>query len=255
MVLFLLLASAGTYFAYEKYFKPIQTELVKNEKKSEKLQSKIENLEKIFKKTKPPIVLEVLEEDKQPWMRASRDRLAYFRAEESEKVDIPDDEFPHFWYAKEYPKMQDELYQFAREKGVQLAVLDFNIKTPEYFEGSSPTRKEIIDEVNKYNYGVKMTKFILEAKPKYLERVSIWPKRIIKPSKSGDITMITTGYKMQIMNEDLLRFLVRLDESDTYVNVSGLKVINKSLRNPKAPLEVEILITSADIVSTKKVEE
>jgi hypothetical protein len=247
MIVFLLLASGGTYFAYEKYFKPIQSEFAKNQEKAAQMQSKIQSLETTFGKTKPPIVIEALNKKKQPWLTRSRQFLSYYETEEIEKTSMPDDVIPSFWYQEKYPEIDNGLYQFARERGVHLAAINFGINPPQYYSGGNPSRKDILREVNKFNQGIALTKYILDAKPKFLEYVSIWPERVVRDSKSGEIIMQTTGYKMTINNEDLIRFLERLNNEDKYVNVNGIKIINRQLRNKNNPYEVELLISTARI--------
>lgn len=249
IIIFLLLASAGTYFAYQTYFLPIQTELVKNKTTATQLQAKIKSLEETFNKTEPPVVIKALSEEKQPWVRASRAHLVYFKTEEIEKAEIPQDEFPRFWYKDRYPKMETELYEFARERGVQLAAIDFGIKQPSSFENTSPTRRDVLKEVDKFNAGIAKAKFILEANPSYLERMEIWAPRTVLKSKSGNVEMYTTGYTIEITNENLMRFLERLNRSETYLNVNGIRIANRSLRNPRAPYTVELLVTTANLVN------
>ncbi len=255
MVVFLLLASGGTYFSYEKYFKPIQQELVENQDKAASMQAKIKSLENTFGKTEPAIVIEALNKEKQPWLRRSREFLGYYESEEIEKATMPDDVIPSFWYEEKYPEIENGLYQFARERNVHLAVINFGINPPQYYRGGNPTRKEVLAEVDKFNQGIALTKYILDAKPKFLEGVSIWPERVVRDSKSGEIVMQTTGYKMTIANEDLIRFLERLNNEDKYVNVNGIKIINRQLRNKNNPYEVQLLISTARIRTAEEKED
>lgn len=255
IVIFLLLASAGTYFSYMKYFLPIQNEYATNKKTAEDYLKKIKKLEKTFGKREPERVIEQLNEAKQPWLEASRKHVSYFYTEAVEKAEMPEDVIPSFWYKEKYPKIQAELNEYAREKGVFVQALNFNILPPSHFEGKSPTRREVLDEVDKFNYGIAMTKFILTAKPKVLQQVVIWPVRTVRESRSGEVKMHTTGYRMQIMNEDLIRFLESLNQWDTYMNVNGIKITKKPLPDPRAPLDVELLITTANVIDSNKATE
>jgi hypothetical protein len=250
MVVFLLIASVATYISYEKYFKPIQVELMENLALADRLKSKIRNLETTFNKIQPPVLIEALNEQKGPWLTSSRQHLTYFNSEEIEKAEMPEGVLPSFWYPEEYRRIQTELEQFAREQGVLLQTLDFGIMPPLYFSSSSPTRKQVLDEVDKFNTGIALAKYILAAKPKTLEQMSIWPERTVHTGRSGKIVVQTAGYKIRILNEDLLRFLDRVNQSDTYVNIDGIKIINQELRNPNALYEVDILISTAKMVKS-----
>ncbi|MFP6580938.1 MAG: hypothetical protein VCD00_00110 [Candidatus Hydrogenedentota bacterium] len=248
MAVFFLASCAGTYAVFTKYVLPMQQQLAEQEKVEAAISKKIRELEVEFERTVPDVVIRALQDEKQPWVNASKARTVFFKLEEVSDIEIPENAIPRFWYEDKYPELEDSLYEAAGARGILLTSVDFDVKTPNFFgSGTNPTREEILKEVNKYNYGIQMTKFIFGANPSTVDSVNIWPKRSAYNGRSGTVYYRTTGYRITVMWDDLLRFLERLARSDYYVTVDAIKVTNKTLRDSRNPdpMSVELILTEA----------
>jgi hypothetical protein len=142
--------------------------------------------------------------------------------------------------------MEDSLYEDAAERKIQLSNVNFDTLPPSSFEGKNPTAEEILKQVNKYNYGIQMTKIIFAAKPATVDEVRIWPQIPAVIKKSGSLETRTIGYRITITYDDLLRFLEKLKSSDYYVTVDGIKITSRNLRFPKGLLDVELILSQAN---------
>jgi len=217
MVILLVAAIAGTYTVFVRYVAPKQQELIAHEKEAEALRVKIIDLEKIFSRTVPEKVIQAWQEGKQPWVNASRSRTGFFKIKGVPEIEIPDEAIPRFWYSDEYPKLEDGLFQTAAEKRITLGNIDFGINKPDYYDGKNPSEEEILEQINKYNYGIAMTEVIFDAEPTRVDDVVIWPVMPVHRGKSGEVFMRSIGYRFQIQYEDLLRFLQKLNASKSYI--------------------------------------
>ena len=251
LAVFLLASLAGTYFILIRFVLPMQQELATHQAEAAALRTKIKSLEVTFNKTDPVAVIQAMQRSKQPWVNASKTRTSDFRIEELPEIEMPDDVIPRFWYDEEYPKIEDALYARAAENRIRLGSIDFDINPPSFYDGKNPTREEILEEINKYQYGVAMTEFIFDAKPIEVNNVYIWPMKSVNKGKSGEILTRTIGYSIEIRYLELLKFLQKLNLSDTYITVEGIKIVKTNLLAPKGIMTVELLITDGDFAPNK----
>lgn len=249
LVVLLLLSFGGTYGVYLRYVMPMKLQLIEHQNEVELLESKIKDLENDFDKSFPEDVIQLEQEKKQPWFNASKIRTAYFQLEEIEEIEMPEGVIPRFWYSDEHPRLKDALYQEAFEKKIILGNINFDIQPPSAFEGKNPKKEEILQEVNKYNYGIHMTRIIFAANPATVDNVEIWPRKPPVISKSGTLEMRTIGYKITITYENLLKFLQKMKLSEYYVTINAIKVSSRTLRYQKSLLNVELLLTQANFVT------
>lgn len=248
MVVLFLVACGGTYAVFVKYVVPMRQQLVEQEKEADTILAKIKELQSEFENTVPDQVIRTLQEGKQPWVNASKQRTGFFKLEEIEEIEIPEGAIARFWYAEKYPELEASLYEAAAERGILLTTVNFDVQPPSVFgAGTNPKRAEILEEVNKYNYGIQMAKFIFDAGPTTVDSVDVWPKRVAYTGRSGIVYYRTTGYKITIQYEDLLRFLQKISLSEYYITVEGIKITNRTLRDARNPdpVNVEIIITEA----------
>ncbi len=252
IVAVLLLASlAGTYAVYVRYVQPMSLQLVAHEKEAELLGKKIKELEVLFQKTVPEEIIRQWQEGKQPWINASKARAAFFQLEDIAEIEIPEGVIPRFWYIDEFPKMEESLFEEALEKKIVLGNINFDILPPSSFEGKNPSAEEILEQVNKYKYGIEMTRIIFDANPARVDEVRIWPQRPAVMKKSGSLETRTIGYRITISFEDLLKFLQKLKSSENYVTVDGIRLSSKNLRFQKGLLDVELVLSQANFDSEK----
>ena len=246
MAAFFLIFAGGIYGVFVQYVMPMRQELTSLEKSEQEFLDKIDEMKKEFDGSRPEEYIRQLEAQKVPWKRALDQRTDYFKLEEVEAIEMPEDVIPRFWYREFFPTLEESVYELARERGIQLMAFSFGERRPDEFgPGTNPSREEILEEVNKYNYGIEMTKFIMDANPKVITNVTLWPDRQVYSSRNGDVTFRTTGYEISIMWEDLMLFLQRLANNPTFITVEGIKITDRTLRNDRDPVTVQLIVTEA----------
>lgn len=248
MSVLLLASSAGTYFVFAKYIRPMQQQLIEHEKEAAVIEERIKKLQVTFDSTQPEAVISVWEDAKQPWVNASKARTGYFKIEEIAEIEMPEGEIPRFWYREEFPKLEDGLFQRAAEKRIQLLDIDFGVNKPPFYEGKNPSAEEIQVEINKFKYGIAMTELIFDANPTVVSQVNIWPIQNLHNGKSGELFMRTIGYKITITYEELVKFLQKLSSSESYITVNAVKITKSQLRNERGLLNVELLLSDANFI-------
>lgn len=245
MVLLLLAAIAITIVIFIKYLLPMQQLLRSHEKEANDLSAKIEELQEEFDSTVPAVVIEEWQEQKQPWVRALNIRTPFFSPIEDDPIEIPEGVIPKFWYREEFPKLERELFQNAEDKGIRLTNISFDVELPNSYSDQNPSREEITEQINKFNFGKQMTEFIFEAKPMRVDEVVVWPSESYFKGKSGEVTTRTIGYRLIITYENLLKFLRKLNLTETYITVDAIKISKSNLTRPGDPLTVELLVSDA----------
>lgn len=251
MVLLLIVAIAITIAILKEYLIPMNQQLVTSRTEAKALSAKIEELEKEFDKTIPAVVIEKWQEQKQPWVRALNVRTPFFSPIEDDLIEIPDGVIPKFWYREEFPKLESELFQTANDKRIQLGNISFDVELPSSYSDKNPTREEVTEQINKFNYGKQMTEFIFDASPIRVDEVVVWPSESYFKGRSGEVTTRTIGYRLIINYENLLKFLRKLNLTETYTTVDAIKISKSNLRNKRAPLTVELLISDARFQTSK----
>lgn len=247
-----LLFAGGIYGVFITYVMPMGQELAELEKTETEILKKIEVMETAFDGSKPEAYLAGLREQQGPWRVALQQRTPYFQREDVEKIEMPEDVIPRFWYREMFPDLEDSVQQMAKERKITLLDFSFGEKRPEaYGPGTNPSREEILEQVNKYNYGIQMVKFIMDANPRVVKSVVLWPERKAHSGRSGEVTYRTTGYEISIMWDDLMQFLQRLSNRSTYVTVEAIKITDSTLRFDRDPVEVQLIITEAQFVPSQ----
>lgn len=253
MAAFFLLSIGGIYGVFVQYVVPMRQELMALEENESQIRTKIEALEKEFGASRPEEYIELLRKQRQPWIDAARARTPFFDMETYDPIEVPENVIPRFWYREKFPEIEQTIDQIASEKGVYLNQTSFGERRPEAFgTGTNPSREEIMQELNKFSYGVQMTEFILGASPYTVESVVIWPSGQAYNGVSGIVTYRTTGYRITISWERLLTFLQKLSARDTYITIEAIKIQNSTLRNPNDPVNVELIVTEAQFKPHQK---
>lgn len=249
MAVFFLVFVGGIYGVFVQYVVPMRQELTSLQETEAEILDKIQEMSDDFAGSIPEQYIQELNSQKRPWRLAVEQRTGYFELEEIEPIEMPEGVIPRFWYREEFPKLEDSVYQLAAERGIQLTNFDFGAKRPAAFgAGTNPSREEILEEINKYNYGIEMVKFIMDADPKIIKRVTLWPEREAYAGRSGKVVYRTTGYELAILWEDLMLFLQQLSARENYITVEAMKVSDKTLRNPRDPSDALLIITEAQFV-------
>jgi hypothetical protein len=242
----LLLASiAGTYAVYELYVKQRMKELGEHMKQEALLRNRIEKLDREFFGTEPPVVLGEWRRSTQPWSDAVENRLRFFTLGPlAPSVEIPEEKLARFFYRDELPKRIQDLEDYAAQKNVQVADVDCGVPPFDGFPaGTNPSPERIKALLEQYDYCAALTRLMIDAGPQSIDPLEIWPEREVKVKSRGTIKLRSTGVKMLIRTEPLVRFLDGLAQSNRYVRVDTIRIANSDLTAPDPLLDVELVMT------------
>jgi hypothetical protein len=251
IITFVLIASiVATFAVYELYVKVRYTELKDHQTEEESLRRKITDLNNTFSGTKPEIVLELYQSKKQPWYNSIKQRTEYFQLREIEAIEVPDEPgiIPRIWYGKEFPKLKTRLEEMALQSGTILnpAAVQFNINEPDkYGPGTNPKRGEISNNMNLYQYGMEMTKLLIDHKATEIKNIVMWTPRDHSKGRLGVIKKSTTGYDFEISWQNLSRLLESLRINSKHYTIETFKIEQPQMRNIDAPVKVSMVVTQA----------
>jgi hypothetical protein len=253
LTLLLILSIVGTYAVYQLYVKDRMRELGEHSEQKKRLIARIGELEKTFLKTEPQVVLDEWRKSTQPWSEAVDGRARFFTLGSLVgKVEIPEEVLPKIYYKEEMPKRIKKLEDYAADKQVNVADKTCGSPAADSFgQGTNPKREEIAEILEDYDYCSAITVLLIDTKPLVLQPLRIWPEVAIEV-KSGKIMKRTTGINMQIRTQSLAKFLDDLAQSDRYFRVEELKVTNSNLQQLDPALNVEMVLSQAYYVPSKK---
>ncbi len=245
--LLILVALAGTGAVYQFYVKERLAELQTHVQQESELRARITKMEDTFFRTRPEVVLAAWSRQTQPWLDAVGDRTDFFSMGATPGArEVPEEVIaPKFYYAEEYPKMMDRLNQLAYRNKTTLGNIDFGVPNPDGLSGQNPSREEVSEWLTKLESVITMATLFIDADALPIDAINIWPPRDGPGGVRGKVVYRTTGVRMTISPENLEAFLKRLTLEDRYFSVDGIWIYNKTLRNPRAPLSVELLLTQA----------
>jgi len=254
ITLVLLASIIGTIAVYQLYVKVRYTELKDHKTQEAALRSKISDLDSKFYGTKPEIVLDIWKQKKQPWFNAITLRTDYFQLREIEEVEMPEKAVWRFWYSEHFPKLKKKLEDMAFDSGTVLntAAVQFNIKTPDdYGLGSDPKRGEIKGNIELYQYGIEMTKLLIDHKANTIDSLVMWAPRELSKGRTGKIMKSTTGYEFTITWKNLVSLLESLRTETQHYTIETIKVTQSQMKNEGAPLTVSMVVAQAWYEATK----
>lgn len=253
LTILLIAAIIGTYAVYELYVKQRMKELGEHLKKEEELRSRIAQLEEGFFRTEPQIVLEEWRRSTQPWADAVEARTEFFNMGPitvDEKV--PENRIPKLYYRERLPELKQELQNYAFQKNVQVADFDCGVPPADaYGQGTNPPAAEIEGHLKDYQYCSAVTRMLIDAKPIRIEPLSIWPENQIN-LRNGVIKERTVGLRWDINVEEFVRFLDRLSQAPRFFRVETVKITKNDLLDAQLPPHVEMVLTQADFVESRK---
>ena len=244
----LLVASlAGTYAVYELYVKERMQELADRLDRERQLAAKIETLQSTFFRTQPQVVLQEWRSATQPWSDAVDRRTSFFAFDRTlDRVKIPEEKIPRFFYREEIPKRIQALQDYADQKNVDVADVTCGVPPADnYPAGTNPPPAEIEGHFWKFDYCAGLTRMLIDAGPESLQPLVIWPDQDIQLRTGGTLRERTIGVRMRIRMEPLIRFLDSVSQSDRYFRVHGLKISNNDLTVRDPVLNVELLLIQA----------
>lgn len=246
-ILALLAGLAGTGAVYQYIVKERIKQLGLHLVEEAKLRKKISVLEEAFSKTRPDKVLSVWRQRTQPWADAVSERSRFFNMGDIPlSYDVPKEEIPKFFFNEEYPKLVDDLYDYAYDNNCNIGNFTFGVTPPVSLEGIHPPSVQVAEWLADYRYGSEMTKFIIDTGAVDVAAVAIWPLRENPPGRSGTLYARSVGYNFTIALGDLVEFFDELRTAGRFFNVEGLRIVNTDLTEPDPLMTVEMVITQLE---------
>ena len=93
---------------------------------------------------------------------------------------------------------------------------------------------------------------LIEANAQQILDINPWPPRQGPRGINGSVEYRTYGLMFTITMQNFAVFLQKLMEEQRYFNVDHFYVHNKSLRNPGAPLQIQMLLTQARYIPAQQ---
>ena len=247
LTLLLIASIAGTYAVYELYVKARMRELGENLEEEEQLKASIKRLEETFFTTKPDTVLRVWREQTQPWEDAVSRRSEFFHLGDIQlEVEIPEEVIPKFYYKDIYDKKIQALEDEAWQSQTTISDSTFNMPNPSSFgQGTNPSASEIEGHLARFEYGAAITRLLISSGAISINNLNIWPERIEVKGLSGDIKSRTIGADLTIPMREFVTFMEDLSQQDRYLQVKAVQITNKTLRDPDANLNVQMILAQA----------
>lgn len=247
LTLLLLGSIAGTYAVYELYVKGRMRELGEHLEEEKQLQETIARLETTFYHTKPETVLRVWREQTQPWADTVDRRSEFYNLGDIPlEVEIPEEEFPKFYYKKVFPDMIDALIAKASQSNLRIPDPTFGSPAPDsYRSGTDPSAEEISDNLARFEFGKSIAELMIDAGVLNINTLAIWPERVEIQGRNGDVKSRTTGLGFTIPMRNFVQFMDKLSQEDRYFEVKALQITNKTLRDPEPNMNVQIVLSQA----------
>lgn len=247
LTLLLIGSIAGTYAVYELYVKQRMRELGEHMEEEKQLTDAITRLEETFYRTKPDVVLRVWREQTQPWANAVARRSEFFNLGDIPlEVEIPEEEIPKFYYKEIYDKMIQILEDEAYQSQTIISDTTFGIPNPSNFgQGTNPKPEEISAYLVRFEFGAAVTRLFIDAGVIQINNLNIWPERNEVKGLSGDIKSRTIGADITISVRDFVSFMEDLSRRDRYFQVKAIRITNRTLRDPDANLNVQMILAQA----------
>lgn len=256
-VIVLLLVLIGFVAVYQFYIRERSAEFRENEQRYAALAARIEGLETTFsgadgRPVKPEEAVRQYRLAVQPWID-TLDRMSDdFRMEEYADYDLmPEGGFPKFHFRDERQRLEDELWAYAQQKGVNITGIDltFGVVKPEELQGRDPSLEDVYRWLDEYSYGASMLRRAIDSGARSVNSMIVWPKRI----EYQILEKRTVGYTLQITMNNLVQFLRSFYNYDEFITIDGMKISNGDLLTQTQPLlNVELLITQATFAEGEK---
>lgn len=251
-IMALLAGLAGTGAVYQYVVKERIKQLGQHLAEEEKLRKKIGSLEEVFSRTRPDKVLSLWRQRTQPWADAVAERSRYYNMGElTLSHEVPQEVIPKFYFTEQYPKLVEDLYDYAYDNNCIIGEFTFGVLPPGPMVDTNPKNREVARWLGRYQYGSEMTKFIIDAGAVEVPTVVIWPTRENPPGRSGGLFARTVGYSIVIGLSDLVEFLDKLRTSDRFFDVEGLRIVNTDLTDPDPLITVAMVITQLEYRKTE----
>lgn len=240
----------GTLPRYERY-QQLQEE-------EELLRQKISDLEKKFSRTRPAAVVELWQEQVQPWAQAVSMRLNYFNtlSQDAINVEVPEEhkEIPKLWYEQERERRMDALEQELFNANLVLAgtALRDHVPPEAGGPGSNPDAASVEEWLESYERAASFVREMIDANAQEIVDLKIWPSDVIMPAPEGTIHRERVGYEIIISMDEFARYLGDMHRSDTYASISALQLSKEgALSDADAPIRAAFVLDRTRFIPTE----
>lgn len=249
VILAVVVAAFGA--VYQFYVKQQLQEYAENRKYLENLETRVSNLQQTFegidgRPVKPEDAIRQWREQAQPFNDQIARQSRFFNYGDVFAFrQVPEGDIPKFYYIDERRRLEDELIQYAIQRGCDISLLDrsFAVPTSQSVNAADPPPEDVNKWLRQYNFGLNTTRMLVDAGATTIYGIVIWPPR----QEKGLLAVRTVGLQFNMTLENLTRFLRDLLQKDRYYKVEALSVNNTNLMTPQAPLlKVDMLLSQAN---------
>ena len=249
-IVVLISALASIAVLYQFYVKAIIEDLQQKTADREQIEQKLEDLETTFYNTKPEVIIKTWRQETQPWADAVFQRTDFFELRDPpEPIKVPEEKIPKFYYADEFPKLEDRLRDYVDEVRCRIpSGLRFDAPAADSLAGSNPSAQEVEKWMNEYEYGAYLIRFIADSGASEIIDLELWPPETILTGSTGAIERRRIGFTVNLTYEDLVSFLETMRTSDHYFSVDALMLTNDRLRNPDTELTAKMVVAQTHFI-------
>ena len=249
-IVLLISALLGMAALYQFYVRVMIEDLQQKQTDREQIEQKLNDLETMFYNTKPEVIIKTWRQETQPWADAVYRRTDFFQLRDTpDPIDVPENKIPKFFYADEFPKLEERLLDYVDEKRCAIpGGLTFGAPSPDSLTGSNPSEEEVEKWLNDYEYGAYIIRFVADSGASRIFELKIWPSKTFLTGSTGTIEHRRIGFTVSLTYEELVSFLENMRTSDRYFSVDSLKLTNSTLRNPNAELTAKMIVAQTHFI-------
>lgn len=245
VILGLVLAAFGA--VYQFYIKQLLQEYAENRAYLDSLNARVAQLETTFQgasgaPVKPDEVVQQWRAAAEPFRDQITRQARFFNyGSFMEFNQVPEGQIPKFYYMNERKRLEDELLQYAAQRGTDIADLDksFGVPASDAVNRANPPDTDVNKWLQQYNFGDRMTRMLIDAGATKIVGVAIWPPR----REHGLLNVRTVGLQFEMSIDNLAKFLRQIMEQERFFKVEALSVNNADLLIASEPrLKVDMLL-------------
>lgn len=251
MVLLLIIALAAIGTGYQFWVKETLEKYDADEKFAKDLESKLQNLQKTFARTKPELVLEQWTNVIDPWQRSVDDRKQYYTLGDAVQIEeVPEDKLARYHYEEQYNKLLPALQQEVYDKGVYYQITGFGVPAPPSLANTNISVEDVERWLRRIAFGGQTVRMLTDANARQIYAVELWPTR----TEQGVLRMHTVGLAFTMNLADLVAFVDKLTtDRRQFYDINAIWIANRNLVAATEPLlEVQMLLTQAEVIEGAK---
>lgn len=264
IVAVLVAVIAGFGAAYVFYFQGKMEAYGNNKRFMDDLDRNYAELSGTFSGYEPDALIALWKQQVQPWADNRNELATYYHLSNWREAELPpaDVAIPKFWYEEQAKKTEQEFYQYLFEKMGDYRNrfptdirTTFNVKRLEDWQGVDVNDRQVQNELRKLNFGINVSKFLIENKVWSVKSLRVWPDR--KVQNTGNmLNYVTLGMEITMTLENFVKFMDNLRTAPRYFTVEAVTVSYPYIMYQEEPyLDIKLLITQSAYVGPKTVEQ